>query len=191
MVKEFRSFESARKFVQSLGLKNNKEWVAYCKSGNKPDDIPSDPEITYDNNGWKTMKNWLNITIRKKSLLPFEEAVVEARKLAKIHNITGIETWRLACEGALIVNLPSTPYKTYRKDWKGIGYWLGTGKSQTPPPLRYHRPFKEARDFVRALKLKNNKEWVAYCKSGNKPDDIPSTPSSVYTEWKNIREKPA
>jgi formylglycine-generating enzyme required for sulfatase activity len=184
MENNFRDFKSAKEFVKELNLKDVMEWNEYCKSGNKPDDIPSDPENIYKNNGWTTMKTWLNITINAKSLPPFEEAVVEARKLAKIHNITGIETWRLACEGALIVTLTSFPYRTYRKEWKGIGYWLGNGKRKENPPLRVHRSFEEAKKFVRSLGLKSAQEWQDYCKSGNKPDDIPSNPGLVYKKRK-------
>ena len=176
---QFRDFESAREFVDALNLKDVTEWKKYCESGNKPDDIPSDPENTYKNKGWKTMRYWLSI---KKSgkFPPFEEAVVEARKLAKIHNLTGIESWRLACEGTLILNLPGSPYITYRKEWKGIGYWLGNGKPHVNPPLQGHRSFKEAKEFVKSLGLKNMQEWKEYCNSGNKPDDIPFTPWGVY-----------
>ena len=49
-MKKFRDFESARAFVRSLGLKNGYEWKEYCKSGNKPDDIPANP--------WGTYKEW-------------------------------------------------------------------------------------------------------------------------------------
>ena len=45
------------------------------------------------------------------------------------------------------------------------------------------RDFESAREFVRSLKLKGQKEWYEYCKSGNKPDDIPSSPWNVYNEW--------
>ena len=45
-------------------------------------------------------------------------------------------------------------------------------------------PFEEAREFVRSLGLNGIKEWTEYCKSGNKPDDIPSAPWNVYKEWK-------
>jgi hypothetical protein len=47
------------------------------------------------------------------------------------------------------------------------------------------RPFPEARDYVRSLKLKNRDEWYEYCKSGNKPDDISARPDVAYKkEWK-------
>jgi formylglycine-generating enzyme required for sulfatase activity len=179
----FRDFDSAKEFVKALNLKDVTEWNEYCKSGNKPKDIPSDPENIYKNNGWKTMRIWLGIK-PSRNFPPFEEAVVEARKLAKIHNITGIETWRLACEGTIILSLPTSPYRTYEKEWKGIGYWLGNGKRKENPPLRVHRSFEEAREFVRSLGLKSTQEWQDYCKSGNKPDDIPSNPGVVYKKRK-------
>lgn len=36
------------------------------------------------------------------------------------------------------------------------------------------RPFEEARSFVHELNLKSNTEWVKYCQSRDKPDDIPA-----------------
>ena len=113
---KFRDFESAREFVRALNLKGTHEWYGYCKSGNKPDDIPQKPE------------------------------------------------------------------RTYKKEWKGYGDWLGNGTVATQN--RVYRPFKEAREFVRKLGLKNANEWYGYCKSGNKPDDIPSAPWNIYKEWK-------
>ena len=117
MAKQFRDFESARKFVRKLGLKNKPEWQEYCKSGNKPDDIPASPRLVYKNKGW--------------------------------------------------IN---------------IGDWTGTGN--IPTTERQYRSFTEAKKFVRSLNLKGIKEWQEYCKSGDKPEDIPSAPWSTYKEWK-------
>ena len=50
-MKHFRDFESARVFAKSLGLKNQREWQEYYKSGNKPDDIPAAPWQVYGE--WK------------------------------------------------------------------------------------------------------------------------------------------
>ena len=49
------------------------------------------------------------------------------------------------------------------------------------------RPFKEAREFVRSLQLKNMREWRQYRKSNKKPDDIPSHPEKIYKNngWKD------
>src|SRR2546430_13214891 len=52
---------------------------------------------------------------------------------------------------------------------------------------RYWLPFVQAREFVRQLGLKNLPEWQAYCKSGEKPADVPINPEKVYkAEWKGI-----
>ena len=48
------------------------------------------------------------------------------------------------------------------------------------------RAFKEAREFVRSLKLKNLMDWKNYVKSGKKPGDVPSNPWEVYKEGKNL-----
>ena len=115
MRKQFRNFESARKFVQKLGLKSGKYWQEYCKSGDKPDDIPS------------------------------------------------------------------APGSFYKKEWEGMGNLLGT--QRMADQYKKYRSFNDAAKYVCSLNLKSQKEWQKYCKSGNKPDDIPAAPWNVYKEW--------
>jgi len=57
--KTFRPYEKAKKFVNTLNLKNIKEWREYCKSGNRPEFIPSSPHLTYKNKGWVSYAYWL------------------------------------------------------------------------------------------------------------------------------------
>ena len=48
------------------------------------------------------------------------------------------------------------------------------------------RSFKDAREFIRSLDLKSEKEWREYRKK-YRPADIPSNPERSYsTEWKGI-----
>ena len=50
-------------------------------------------------------------------------------------------------------------------------------------------PFNEARNKVRELakqhNLKNSSDWSEFVKSGKKPDNIPSNPSSYYKKKKS------
>ena len=50
-------------------------------------------------------------------------------------------------------------------------------------------PFKEALVFARALKLKTQKEWQGWSKSGTRPAYIPSTPDQHYKRdgWQGYR----
>jgi len=45
--KIYRTFPEAKKFIRSLGIKNQREWREYVKSGKKPDDIPASPWLVY------------------------------------------------------------------------------------------------------------------------------------------------
>ena len=108
-------FTKARVFVRNLKLKSESEWRQYAKSGNKPEDIPTNPNVVYKDTGWVS-----------------------------------------------------------------IGDWLGTGT--IAPKNREYRVFTKARGFARSLKLKSGSEWKAYCKSGNKPDDIPAKPDNGYKD---------
>ncbi|XRB19453.1 ribonuclease H1 N-terminal domain-containing protein [Pseudoscourfieldia marina] len=55
----FRSFEDARTYVRTLGLKSQKEWKEWSKSGARPHDIPSSPDKTYKSSGWTSYGDFL------------------------------------------------------------------------------------------------------------------------------------
>jgi hypothetical protein len=184
--KQYRPFKEAREFVGSLGLKTNREWDEYCKSGDKPDDIPATPRLTYKND-FKTAGDWLGtgtIAPQDKQFRPFKEA----REFVRALHLKGDSEWREYCKsGNKPDDITSIPWNVYKKEgWKNLGDFLGTGTIANQN--RIYRPFKEAREFVRALHLKTNREWDEYCKSGDKPDDIPSNPWNVYQEW-NIKRR--
>jgi exonuclease I len=171
--KLFLSFTEAREFVRKLELKGLKEWEDYRKSGNKPENIPTNPNTIYKNE-FKGMGDWLGtgrIAYRDMIYRPFKEA----REFARALNFKNRKEWAEYCRSEdKPDDISASPDQTYKNDFKGVGDWLGTE----------WRSFNEARDFVRTLKIKNHKEWQEYCKSGNKPDDIPATPWDVYKEWK-------
>ena len=186
-LKEFKSFEKARDFVHKLMFKNQKEWRDYCKSGQKPEDIPSNPDKTYKHDGWKGMGDWIGsgtVATYFREYKPFEEARDFVHKL----KLKSGEEWKDYCKfGQKPDDIPAAPDSTYKQDgWKDWGDWLGSGSVATQ--LREYKPFEEARDFVHKLKLKGVKEWQVYCKSGQKPEDIPSNPDKTYKQdgWKGM-----
>jgi hypothetical protein len=44
------------------------------------------------------------------------------------------------------------------------------------------RPFTDAREFARALNLRDQTEWQAWCRSNTRPVDIPSNPALAYKD---------
>jgi hypothetical protein len=179
MKKEYLSFEEARNFVRSLNLKSQSEWFEYCKSDNKPDNIPSNPNRTYI--GWVNWGDWLGtftIAPQNKDFLPFEEARIFARNL----NLKTWDEWQKYCKsGIKPENIPSNPY--IYKEWISWGDWLGTFNTRKKEFLS----FKKAKKIVIKLNLNSQKEWKKYCKSGNKSENIPSNPYKIYKDmgWIN------
>jgi hypothetical protein len=183
MKKQFRDFESAREFVQNLGLKNDNDWREYCKSGTRPNDIPANPNTTYKNKGYLNLGDWLgtgNIKLGDIVYSPFKEA----REFVKNLKLKNYVEWKKYCKSNNLPNsIPRAPDQLYKnKGWTDWGDFLGTGTISSHKTE--FRPFKEAKEFAQKLKLKNAREWAEYAKSGNKPDDIPSAPWDVYKEWK-------
>jgi Integrase repeat unit len=180
-LRKYRSFKRARSFVRSLGLKSMAEWKAYCGLRKKPADLPSNPNLVYRNDGWVGFGDWLG-TGRVADQFRQYRSFKRARAFVRRLGLKSQTHWRDYCRsGKKPDDIPAAPHNTYKKDgWAGMGDWLGTGIVASY--LRQYRSFKKARTFVRALGLKSQSEWFAYCKSGKKPDDIPTAASEVYAE---------
>lgn len=178
--RKFRSFKDAREFVRLLGLKNYAEWTRYRKYGNKPLDIPTAPEQVYDE--WIDWGDWLGtgtIAPQNKKFRSFEQARESTHNL----KLKTREDWRKYCKSAKKPSdIPNSPEHIYKKEWKGMGDWLGTGTIATRDKAIKWRSFKEAREYAKSLGIKTREEWYAHCRSGKKPDDIPTYPWEVYTK---------
>jgi superfamily II DNA or RNA helicase len=177
--RNYLPFEDARKFVRSLALKRQKDWVDYSKSVEFPENIPANPVSVYKGKGWVNYGDWLGtkrVATRLRSYLPF----LEARKFVVKLKLTGQKQWREYAKSELLPdNIPSCPDRTYaNKGWLGYGDWVGNGKIANR--FKKYRPFKNAREYVRSLGLINNKQWRIFAGSKNKPGDIPSNPEKTY-----------
>ena len=178
----WRHFPEARSYVRSLKLKNQDAWLAYCKSGQKPPDIPSDPDRTYLAE-FESYGDWLgndNVSTRKRSYRPF----AEARAFVHALKLENSDQWDAFCtSGKKPTDIPSHPKQVHHSEYKDMGDWLGTGRT------RNFRTFTAARTFARTLNLTNQKEWIEYCRSGNKPPDIPSEPWHIYrAEYRSMAD---
>ena len=193
-------FEVAREWVHKLGLKGVYDWRSYTKGGMpnlppKPENIPASPDRIYKGKGWIGFGDWVGtgfIHHGHREYLPF----IEARDFVRTLKISSANQWRLYTKGKLPEkglppdNIPAGPNRYYQNTgWISWGDWLGTNTIAVYD--RIYRPFEDARQFVRALKLGRQKDWDDYCKgllSGYhpKPDDIPAGPSRVYAGkgWK-------
>ena len=91
MKKQFRDFENARKFAQSLKLKYFKDWKDYAKSGKLPKDIPRNPHAVYKKE-WIDWGDWLG-TGRVGNQNKTFRSFTEARKFARKSKISSQTEW--------------------------------------------------------------------------------------------------
>ena len=198
--KVFLPYEEAKALVHRLNLQNQADWKQYCEGTNpqfglKPANLPAAPDQFYEE--WISWGEWLGtgyVACSQRKYRLFEGAKEFVRALG----IKSQNEWRLYTKGLLKhlpplpADIPANPNQTYKNSgWNGFGDWFGTGV--IAPSLREYRPFEEAKSFVHALGLKNQKEWGLYCRGqlpgfDSKPKDIPANPHLTYNNkgWKSL-----
>ena len=109
--------------------------------------------------------------IMNKKFWPFEKAhaYVLALGFTRVRQYT---EWKQA--GNKPDEIPSIPERIYKEEWVDWTHWL-TG---TPAPKFY--PFEIAREKVRALNLKTEKEFRLWCKQEGRDKAIPTNPAAFY-----------
>ena len=174
--KDMMPFLEARAMARKLNLKSHKAWAAWCRAGHRPSNIPSAPCKTYKEDGFISWPDWLGYSGRTlhKNMLPFVEARAIVRKL----EMGSRNEWNAWCSsGKRPANIPAAPRETYRHDgFISMPDWLGYEGRAVGKML----PFEAARDFARTLKLGSDAAWQAWCKTGQRPANIPSAPGRVY-----------
>jgi len=198
----FLPFEEARRYVQNLKIKNQKEFFKWSKSKQRPSNIPTQPDHSYMKE-WRGWGDWLHIsTIRKdvvietlinsntlldktiddlkNTFLPFNEA----RRYVQNLKIKNQIEWRNYVKSKNRPKyIPSAPWQIY-VEWESFSDWLGTTRIRPTEFLS----FDEARNFVHTLKLQNTTQWEQWVLTDKKPLNIPAKPEKFYSKtmtWTN------
>jgi hypothetical protein len=130
----WRAFEDAMLFARTQDIKSYHDWKIFCKSGERPVDIPSDPCRVYAMQGWVGWGYWLGtgkMAGNVKIWRPFDEAIQFVQTL----KLSSYREWRAWCclAGARPQDIPSAPERTYKdKGWKGWKHWLGNDRVDQP-----------------------------------------------------------
>lgn len=116
---KYLPYDEAKEFVQSLKIKSQNEWKAYCKSGKKPANIPYHPDRQYSE--WIGLGDWLG-TGRIADQLRKYRSFEEAKNFVKKLNLNSEREWMLYVRsGKKPPDIPAVPSSTYSEQWKGMG----------------------------------------------------------------------
>jgi len=189
--RQYRSFKEARKYIQSLKLKNTTDWNRYCTSGKKPDDIPSQPHKIYKKE-WKNWKYFIG-----NEFLSYKEAGKFLRKQG-ITSQPQYERW--VKDGKRPNFIPATPSKTYKLKgtWNGWGEFLGTGKIadqiKATKYLLWPEAKKEYQKLAKKYGLIGYSDWQRFLKTHKnllEQLNIPASPWQTYTKervWRKMKK---
>ena len=177
--RNWMNFKDAKLFVRTLNLKKSSDWHLYTSKDHFPENLPSNPQLVYKNNGWTSWGDWLgtgNIHPSKKQYMSFNKA----RKFVRGLNFKFSRDYKkYAKQSDFPQDLPTTPETTYKnKGWISWGDWLGTGFVATYN--RNYKSYEEAKKYLKNLKIKSETEWRKYTKTSTFPNDVPSDPNQVY-----------
>lgn len=174
------TFEEFKDWVRNNlpNIKTIKEWKYCILSGIIPDNIPKCPPKVYPE-----MKNWgeifgtgrvHNIELTKNYL-----SYNYAKEYVKEFNFKSIEDWKNRFNEIDSTLLPKKPNRFYQKrGWLGWGDFLNTGNIRNCDKIFVS--YDECKIFTKENNIKSQKEWFSF---KNKPNNIPSSPSTAYKEW--------
>jgi len=188
--RKFRSFEETRAFIRSKGIKTEPEWQKWCKTHKKPLDIPFSPERTYKKE-WTTMGDWFGtgrIADKDKVWRNF----TDARKFVYGLKLKTVDEWRYYTKSKEKPHdIPASPDRVYKKDWKNMGEWLGTGNigKRNKKWLPWSEAKKEYQKLAKQYGIRNSSDWKRFTASGKKPGNIPAKPWHVYSKERTSRKK--
>ncbi|GHP10684.1 hypothetical protein PPROV_000941500 [Pycnococcus provasolii] len=182
VARSFRSFEDARAYVRTLGLKSKKKWEAWYKTDARPYDIPSTPARMYKSSGWTSYGDFLGFANGK--VAGAFRSFADARAYVRTLSLKSKKKWEAwSSSGKRPHDIPANPNVTYASTgWTSYGDFLGYAVGKVAGAFH---TFEDARAYVRTLGLKSQKEWEAWSSSGKRPHDIPANPKVTYasTGW--------
>jgi len=179
-------FEEAREYVRKIGLKRQKEWNEFKKTKKFPGNIPKNPKIYAE---FTNITNWLSYSetynFQKSTMRPFKEAREYARKL-DLNGMSAYKSW--VKSSSRPSDMPAAPHQCYKAEWRGYPDFLGSEKTGSKFGRSQLLPFEEAREYVRKIGLKRQKEWWVWAKN-KRPSFIPFSPYTSYkSEWINLAD---
>ncbi len=173
--RKFVSYIEAKKFIQMKNIKSQSDWFDYKKKNKLPLNIPSSPNKTYENKGWKNWGDFFGtkyIANKDRKYLSY----LAAKKFVHKLNINSTTEWYKYCEsGKKPSQIPRQVKTVYKNEFEGWDEFLGSNQINIT-----YQNYYDAEKYAKSKNLKNRGEWERYTKDKNFPTDIPKAPSAKY-----------
>jgi len=116
------TYNEAKKYVQKLNIKTEKEFRNFIKTGEKDKKLPNNPSLYYKDE-WKGIGDFLGTGNKSKKLFI---SFLDLKKIAKSNSIKSQKEWYNFYKSKnKLTNIPYHPQRAYSKEWKGWADFLG------------------------------------------------------------------
>ena len=173
----FLPFTEARKLARSYRFAKMLEWKSFQKSKDFPTNLPKSPDNVYKENGWISWPDFLGYESIFQDWLSYDDAI----KIIHRKGLKSIKEWYEYTKSDVFDSqIPKSPSRVYKEEWKNWGEWLGT--RTIAPQNKVFLDFKSAKKVMVELQIKNTDEWKRARKVGRIPENIPSNPDKKYKD---------
>ena len=173
---KWMSLAEAQVVVQEAGIQSYREFREWSKSGKRPFNFPSNPDVRYKEE-WKGWRYFLGTGERRgKNWMSLAEAQAYIQE-AGIQTEPKFKEWSKS--GKRPFNFPSHPERVYKEEWVSWYHFLGTEGRRI---VKEWMSFAEAQAHVQEAGIKTSLEFREWIKAGKKPLNFPSHPERVYKE---------
>lgn len=170
----------------SMGITKRTEFNQLNRDRKRPAEVPAQPERYYKDE----YVSWRHFIGTGRTLFSQEGFSIyqftpptfkELRSSVRERNISSKEYF-LKCvkQGVLGPHIPSNIESYYEGEFTSWDAFLA-------PKPRY-KTYKEAKAFVASLNIQSSYQWIAFCKAGLRPDEIPAWPNTFYDEFVSWKE---
>ena len=177
--KQWRSYEGAKEYVQTLGFKTAQQFRAWSRSDERPKDFPLHPRDVYKSE-WKNWNEFLGTeNVHKKKFRSYEAGQTLMKELG-IRTYRQFQKWSQSDERP--DDFPSRPDQVYKSKWKSWPIFLGTGNVRK----KQFRSYESAQALMRELGIRTHEQFREWNRADKRPNDFPSHPDRVYKfKWQN------
>jgi superfamily II DNA or RNA helicase len=176
----FLTYDEAHQYIKRKKFKTITQFNEFLLSENCLGSIPSHPEITYKNKGWKGWSKFLGAEIVSNKNKTFYPLKIAKENLVGL-NLSKTEYLEKRKKGSINKLFPGNPRSSYKDSgWISWGDYLGTNTGK-----QEYLSFLEARQFAQAAGLMSNRDWSPFIKK-LKRLDLPKSPDVFYRNsgWK-------
>lgn len=114
-------YKEAKKYMELKSIKSKNEWEEFVKSEHFPDFLPKEPQLHYQNKGWKSFDDYLGKKTRKEKNIEFNSKIKKEKNDNKSlrYNLGDVVFHKIFGKGKIIDSIKNGKEQLLTVEFKG------------------------------------------------------------------------